>query len=251
MAFEGELQASRFEYKFVIPEERALGIRDFLRAHLEPDDYILTNPDHFYRVNSLYLDSPNRILYRQTAEGLKNRFKLRIRFYDGDPESPAFMEVKRRISGVIRKQRAVIDRAAVRSLLEGNWPDQSQLIDDFKNGQPAAALQDFREGYESVGAGPSIYVCYQREAYVSPDSNHIRVTFDRQLLGSPFHWDTFFIPPATGDHPATGNGDAVILELKFTDRFPTWMQDLVQAFGLQRRSVPKYNLCIEAMGLRP
>jgi hypothetical protein len=251
MASGSRLQASRFEYKFVIDEPLAKNVCDFARTRLEPDDYAKSSSDRSYPVHSLYLDSPNRVLYQQTADGLKNRFKLRIRFYDGDPQGPVFLEVKRRISGVIAKQRAVLDRPTVRSMLEGLWPDPSQLLDDGRKDRSAAALQTFREGCESVGAGPSIYVCYRREAYVSPDSNHIRVTFDRHLMGSPFDWETSFVPPGEGLHPKVGNGDRIILELKFTDRFPAWMEELVQTFNLHRRSVPKYNLCIERMGLRP
>ena len=33
---------------------------------------------------SLYLDAPTLTLYWQIAYGLKNRFKLRIRFYDDE-----------------------------------------------------------------------------------------------------------------------------------------------------------------------
>ncbi len=250
MASEVGVQASRFEFKFVIDEDCASAVRDFVCSYLEPDDYAKNSPDHSYQVNSLYLDSADQILYRQTDCGLKNRFKLRIRFYDGDPQSPTFLEVKRRISGVICKERVAVGRPLVRSLLQGEWPDPTQLAGSGNNGKPAAALAAFRKGSEAIGAAPLIYVSYQREAYVSPKSNHVRITFDRQLLGSPFDWDSFFIPPKTGDRPAIGNAAGVILELKFTDRFPGWMQELVEAFTLQRRSVPKYNLCIETMGLK-
>ena len=45
------------------------------------------------------------------------------------------------------------------------------------------------------------------------------------------------------------NFGGVILELKFSDRFPVWMRDLVDVFGLQRRSVPKYVECVNALGI--
>jgi len=43
--------------------------------------------------------------------------------------------------------------------------------------------------------------------------------------------------------------DFVTLELKFTDRFPHWMRDVVHAFNLERRSVPKYVECVAAKKL--
>ena len=47
-----------------------------------------------YHVHSLYLDSPAYELYHETTEGVKNRFKLRMRFYDDSPEAPVFLEIK-------------------------------------------------------------------------------------------------------------------------------------------------------------
>ena len=38
----------------------------------------------------------------------------------------------------------------------------------------------------------------------------------------------------------------VVLELKYEDRLPAWMQELVRMFGLETQSVPKYGLSIEA-----
>ncbi len=248
MAFRHKLQTSRFEFKFVVDESCAVGIRDFLSSHLEPDEHARSSADNSYRVNSLYLDSRELVLFQQTSGGLKNRFKLRVRFYDGNPDSPAFLEIKRRVTGVILKERAVIAREGVRSLLDGGRPQLSHLLGNNGNAACGGAMQNFCDLYESIDGGPQIYVCYMREAYVSPDSDQVRVTFDRQLLGSPFDRATCLVPPTDGTEPDVGG---VILELKFTDRFPSWMRELVEAFNLQRRSVPKYNMCISAMRLQP
>ena len=37
-----------------------------------------------------------------------------------------------------------------------------------------------------------------------------------------------------------------VLEIKFTDRFPSWTQELVQTFNLRRTSMPKYVECVDA-----
>lgn len=86
-----------------------------------------------------------------------------------------------------------------------------------------------------------------REAYVSPGSDQLRVTFDRQIRGATFDWRIGLSQPTTG---VAANVHGVVLELKFVDRFPHWMRDMVWAFNLQRRSMPKYVHCVEALGLR-
>ena len=249
MPFRHRLQTSRFELKFIINEHCAAGIRDFARGYLEPDEFADPNQGNSYLISSLYLDNRELSLYRQTVAGEKNRFKLRIRFYDNNPDNPAFLEIKRRVTDVICKERAAITREGVEYLLDGGWPGPDYLFGKKKTDTKSiSALENFRSLYTSIGAGPGIYVSYMREAYVSPNSNRVRVTFDRKLYGTRFDRSQCLIPPTDGAYPDVGG---VILELKFTDRFPVWMQDLVQHFNLQRGSMPKYIDCVDALGIQP
>ena len=39
-------------------------------------------------------------------------------------------------------------------------------------------------------------------------------------------------------------GDLVVLELKFTSRFPVWFNHFAQWFGLKQRSATKYANCV-------
>ena len=36
-----------------------------------------------------------------------------------------------------------------------------------------------------------------------------------------------------------------IIEIKFTERFPGWVHDLVRVFGLKQQPVPKYVLSVD------
>jgi len=241
------LPANRFEFKYVVNETCAAAVRHFVLSYLEPDPYADLEHGNSYQLSSLYLDTPDLSLYRQTVAGQKNRFKLRIRFYDNNPRSPALLETKRRVTGVVLKERAVVTRDGVRHLLNGKAPESSWLAGHKSDARSAEALANFCSLRDHIGAGPSIYVSYRREAYVSPENTSIRVTFDRQLLGSPYEQGAELLLPKHGARPKIGNGAKVILELKFTDRFPEWMHELAQLLGLQRTSVPKYILCIDAL----
>lgn len=242
VAYKHHLQTSRFELKYLVDENRAWAIREFVRCHLEPDKYTRSQSDIGYAVCSLYLDTRALALYRQTVRGLKNRFKLRIRFYDDAPESPAFIEIKRRIVNVIRKERVAITREGVERLLCGGWPDELEIAE----GESSAAVHHFCGLRDRIGADPSVYVSFLREAYVSPGSDRFRITLDREVKGShyrpgsPMSWPTRQVKSSI---------DRVILELKFTDRFASWMHDMVRTFNLERCSVPKYVHSIEAVRL--
>ena len=95
------MQLQRFELKYRIGEHTALAIRDFVSSYLEIDEYGATLPNFAYPVHSLYLDSPDLELYRTTINGDKNRFKLRLRFYENRPEAPVYFEIKRRMNNTI------------------------------------------------------------------------------------------------------------------------------------------------------
>lgn len=251
MPFQHKLQASRFELKFIIDEHCAEGVRDFARSYLEVDEYADPEKQNSYPICSLYCDNSELFLCRQTVVGEKNRFKLRIRFYDDNPEHPAFLEIKRRITDVIRKERAKVTRQGARRILAGHGPDRAFLFEPENDEVSGRAMVNFCDLRDNIGGAKGcIYVSYLREAYVSPNSDLIRVTFDRLLRGSPYEQGDALELPAEGVYPAVGNGEKVILELKFTDRFASWMRELVQEFNLQRTSVPKYVHCINKMGLK-
>lgn len=251
MVYRQSLQTSRYELKYVIDESVASGIRDFVRPYLVTDAYADPNNGNTYPVHSLYLDSPNLVLFHQTMQGMKNRFKLRIRFYDGNPESPVFLEIKSRKTDVIQKQRATLTRVGVAELMNGFRPNPCHLVSGNGSMKALSALQEFVNQRDAIRALPACYVSYTREAYVSPESNSVRVTFDRELSGALYDPATPFQPPVSGGKPQMGG---LILELKFTDRFPMWMHELVGAFNLRRRSAAKYIECIQTLGvvaLRP
>src|SRR3989337_1509240 len=94
-----------------------------------------------YRVNSLYLDTPQFGLYRQSTEGIRNRYKLRVRFYDAAEDSPAFLEVKRRVANTIYKQRAAVAKPAAESLICDGRLGMADLLSTEE--KSVRALADF------------------------------------------------------------------------------------------------------------
>ena len=236
---ESRLQSSRFEFKYVIDEARAKEVRQFIASYLEPDAFTVGKEGMGYAVHSLYLDSPDLLTCRATITGHKNRFKLRMRFYDDNPTSPIFLEIKRRVSTVILKQRAAVQRSSIDRLLAGHRLDEHDLISDTDKNREA--LYNFCSLCSKINARPAAYVSYMREGYEPPSNNIVRITFDRNLRGGPFRGNFGLADREQWKAPKIGG---VVLELKFTDRFPHWMHTLAEVFNLDRTSVPKYVECV-------
>jgi hypothetical protein len=231
------MQLQRWELKYVIPEDVALALREFVSSYLEIDEYGAHRPNLSYSIHNLYLDSDDLKIYWGTINGNKNRFKLRLRFYadNPNPQAPVFFEIKRRMNEAILKQRCGVQRPAVEAVLGGQLPMAAELVG--QDSRQLVAIQRFIELSTDLQAYPVAHVSYDREAWISPHDNSVRVTFDRNVLISP-EFDARFT--AEMDDPTPVFGNAVILELKFTGRFPEWFSDMVRVFGLRQGSASKY-----------
>ncbi|NBC64776.1 MAG: VTC domain-containing protein [Bacteroidetes bacterium] len=236
---EQTFQRQRFELKYRINESKAQEIRFFVENYLECDPHGASNPDRSYKVHSLYLDSPGLNTYHRTVNGDRNRYKLRLRYYDSD-DTPIFFEIKQRRNRVIHKKRAQVHPDSVQDLLDGHAPMKNHLIKNTST--ELDALEHFCLLRGKLQASPKMHITYMREAYEERDTNDVRVTIDRDVTSSRVHHN-HFEPKQSGGFKVFGN--TVILELKFTNRFPDWLNELTQRFHLRHESASKYVDSIE------
>jgi hypothetical protein len=225
----------RYEFKYFVPHELLHVLRREIQPFVEPDPYAAQSPNGRYRTNSLYLDSLDLRLFRMTMHGEKTRFKLRIRSYSDSCDQPVFFEIKRRADGIVRKSRCPARRSQAERFLTGE-----QRAANPRDPQPDIA--EFAHLARAIDAGPTFRVRYDREAYEARGGEPTRITFDTDLA---YNFTT------GADLSSGGLGwrqiltDKAIVEIKFTDRFPTWVRSIVQRYNLQRCSVPKYCLSVE------
>ena len=236
----------RYELKYIVDERRAQAIRVYVESYLPADQYMAS--PRGYHVRSLYLDSPDLQLYRQTLAGHRDRFKLRIRFYNENLDR-AKLEIKRRSKDTIRKEVARVNAEAVSRVIASKWPDESQLgWQDRDDESPCAkdnySMQQFCELRDGLTASSQVLVDYWREAYEAAHRDSPRITFDRDLRAAHCRTEDDLAEPRVDFQPEVGG---VILEIKFTPPRPVWLHDLIQQFNLQRRSVPKYVLCADVL----
>ncbi|UCG55640.1 MAG: polyphosphate polymerase domain-containing protein [Phycisphaerales bacterium] len=228
----------RFELKYLLTEAKAEAIAQYVKLYLSLDRYSKLQPGGFYPIVSLYLDSENLQLCRESLGGLKNRFKLRVRAYSDDHNYPSFFEIKRRITNVILKSRAPVLHRNVEALLSG----ATYAPQDYKTDE--RSLNQFQLYMNSIMARPTVLIRYMRQAYEGGTENRVRVTLDRELC-----YKITSKPEVTlnssgwqGNSLTLGH---VILEVKFTARYPAWLNRMVRHFDLRSRSISKYATSIK------
>ncbi len=233
-AADGTLRC-RFEIKYQISESKAAAVEHFIQPYVSPDRYCKLQPTGSYPIVSLYLDSPDLKLCRESVTGKKNRFKLRIRGYNDDPAYPKFFEIKRRLNFVIIKDRQRVTQREVARLLSGGpLPEQYYSTEQ-------ESLKQFLFYLHSIKARPLILIRYIRRAYEDDSETRVRITFDRELCYRMCDQPTVTLGgPGWQRHPIND----VILEIKFTSRFPAWINRMARCLDLQQQSFSKYVNCI-------
>lgn len=234
----------RYEIKFITDEATASRVARYCRANLRFDSHCEDRPNHQYPIHSVYLDSPDFVLARSVIDRRVDRFKLRIRTYRefNHPKDglPAFFEVKRKLNGIVHKTRVKLESDLAEQLLWMNYfPDSVQLPVDSS---AAVNLSKFLHLRQEIQATPALSVYYRREAYESDFGQRVRISFDRDLRYG-------LLDLADGSlrevwWPVRLQG--VILEVKFNDTYPDWVQDLLERSDMVRRGVCKYLICSQA-----
>ena len=234
------LELERHEAKYLIHPALVPQIRDFIRPFCVADDNAEGGLPE-YTVTTLQLDSPSLSLYYAKEQESINRFKIRVRTYGFDGACPVFLEVKRKIKGVIVKTRATVPSSMWGPDIIFNPPQTLK----FRSLKEEYNYLNFVRLVKELGAKPVVLVRYIRESYLGKYDQYSRLTFDRSLCYRPArdwellpkngHW--WSMDSATAhNRPFSG----VILELKTFSDAPLWMVDLTERFDLVRVGFCKY-----------
>lgn len=238
----------RYELKYLIPWSYVEPITEFLKTYCSLDHYseIATDNDYFYKISTLYFDTPNYEFLRQRVEGKAIRFNMRVRAYGDGEKAPYFLEIKNRtgISGVVKKYRATVD--------EQYWPailtDPSFRPLDSDSDAEKANKELFLRLAISYAIEPKILTKYQRRAFFSNVDKYVRVTMDTNMQYRLEHehivcssYDMTNYDNETIYAYNTDSDASVILELKCdVAEVPYWILDLIKAFDLKQIGFSKY-----------
>ncbi|HUU17519.1 MAG TPA: polyphosphate polymerase domain-containing protein [Sedimentisphaerales bacterium] len=228
----------RHELKYHISESKAEAIAQFIKPYLQRDRYCKLHRSGDYPIVSLYLDSDDLQLCRESLGGHKNRFKLRIRSYTDEPDYPRFLEIKRRINTIIMKSRARVMHSDVTTLLAGSpLPPENYTAD-------TETINQFQFYMNNIRARPAVLVRYTRQAYEGGSENRVRVTFDRELAYHVTSLPEVRLAGGAWQRNSFTLG-GVILEVKFTAHYPVWLNRMVKCFNLRQQSISKYASSIK------
>ncbi len=212
----------RIEKKYLLSEAQQEALFQRIGAHLRPDAFGRST------VLSLYLDTPDRRIIRNSIEAADYKEKLRLRSYGtARADSTVFLELKKKYGGVVYKRRAAMTlKEAERYLRMGIKPFESQIMSELDwamrlYGRPKAAM----------------LIACEREAWFDGAHPDLRLTFDRNIR---YRENELRL-----DRGSAGTGllpkDTVLLEIKTAGAMPLWLADALDAEGILPGSFSKYG----------
>ncbi len=253
---------ARKELKYRMRRRRKDALLDELAAFVEPDEYGLT------RITSLYYDTSDRLLAFRSYDKPFYKEKLRLRKY-GDPGNGerVFIEMKKKLNGIVYKRRVGLSYAAARAYLagmpyekacgifplddpvanEGCFSPRSRQIareiDAFmaRYGmlEPSIEVVCLRESFtERVGAGMAGGTRggrYDAESFAAAgQTSGLRITFDSDLLWRDASCSDF-------EPRRLLRGGEFIMEVKTAGALPLWFVHALDDVDARPTSYSKYG----------
>ena len=216
----------RHEVKHLITQADAVSIRNNLSAVAGSDPHVRS--DGSYTIRSLYFDDMRNTALWEKLDGVNERRKFRIRYYNDDL-SFIMLECKQKRDNVGCKLQERLTQDEVKRIMEGDisWMAAS--------GKPL--LVNFYVAMKADGLRPKCVVEYERIPFVYGPGN-VRVTIDWNIrTGYP---DSFLDPDGLSI-PVDGN--PMLLEVKWDDYLPGVIKRAVAVKGRRQAAFSKYAAC--------
>lgn len=222
----------RKEIKFMLSMEQYEALLVEIHKYMDPDKFCVGGKD--YGIYNLYYDTPDDYLIRTSLEKPYYKEKIRLRSYysPASPGDKVFLEIKKKVGGIVTKRRVTMTLAESDAyLLQHQKPVD---LNKYIQKQIFAELDVFLSNYPVV---PKQYISYQRSAFFGKDDPDFRLTFDRQITER--RYDLSLSQPSYGAQIIAPNQR--LMEVKIAGAMPLWLSQKLAELKIYKVSFSKYG----------
>lgn len=212
----------RIEKKYMLTADRHKALLTRIQDRLIPDAHGRST------VCSLYLDTPDFLLIRNSIDAKVYKEKLRLRCYGiPRPEDPVFLELKKKYKGMVYKRRVGLCLMDADDYIRAHiMPPDSQIMREI----------DYAMNFYGRPK-PIIMVSYERDAFFGREDHGLRITFDTAV-----RYRTDRLSPVLGNDGKTIiSDDTVLMEIKTEGAMPLWLSRTLSEMGIFPSSFSKYG----------
>ena len=212
----------RIEKKYFVSPKKIEQLMSKIKELVVPDRHGVST------VCSLYLDTPDFLLIRNSIEAKTYKEKLRLRSY-GTPQKQdkVFLEIKKKFKGVVYKRRISLPLCEAMEYIDTlKKPIDSQIMREI----------DYAMGFYNYPK-PKMLVSYKRMAFFAKDDDNVRITFD-----SSVRYRTESLDLRDGDYGTKIlPDDVIIMEIKTSGAMPLWLSKALDECKIFPTSFSKYG----------
>lgn len=218
----------RHELKYMISVSQFLEIKELIKQYMTPDKY------HKSTIRNIYYDTPSYLLIRRSIDKPLYKEKLRIRTYQTiKNDEDVFVELKKKYKKVVYKRREILPYSVACEFL-----DNSKLPNDL---QITKEIAYFLKYYKDLKR--TMFLSYEREAYISVDDQNLRITFDQNIMWRDFDLDLSKEPYGNSILPE----GMILMEIKTVMGYPKWLVDYLSQNKIYKISFSKYGISYKEM----
>ncbi len=251
----------RVEKKYRLNAQQMVDLSVALAPYIEVDEYGVT------RIDSLYLDTPERTLIARSLEKPLYKEKLRVRSYgDIAKASYVFVEMKKKYDGVVYKRRVKMSALAAKAWLRGASYEEAVRSYPLDVGEEDGRVADGSDQPELSWTNkqiareidamiarcgkmePSMLITCNRSAYRARHGmdSAVRVTFDNGISYRDLHFDGEAKPLFV---PLLEPGE-MLMEVKCAGSMPLWLVDALSGVRAYPSSFSKYGNAYQDVAAR-
>ena len=223
----------RYEKKFLVSAEQEKRLTAFLTENMDMEFDAYCRDGKVYAIHNVYFDDENNSVINASLARPKFKEKLRLRSYECPKtgEEQVFLELKRKVRGIVTKRRATLSyNAAMDFVVRGIRPK----TDSYSKNRMYDEIAYFLERKK---VAPKVVISYEREALFSKTDPSLRVTFDRNIITRREQVD--LMAGAWGE-PLLPDGER-LMEVKFLHAPPKVLCDFLTDEKIFMQSFSKYG----------
>lgn len=226
---------ARKEVKFLLDMNQYHELMKSINEYMNPDKFCIGGKE--YGIYNIYYDTPDDYLIRESLSKPYYKEKIRLRSYysPASPDSTVFLEIKKKIGGIVTKRRVTM---TLEESDEYFATRKKPKFDKYITEQVFSELDVFLDTYPIA---PKQYISYQREAFFGKDDNDFRLTFDRKITERRYDLRL--------DHESYGNyiigADQRLMEVKVGNAVPEWLIKKLSELQIYKVSFSKYGRAYE------
>ncbi len=212
----------RVEKKYRLTPAQKDALLTIIGPHLTPDIHGRNT------ICSLYLDTPDHLIIRNSIIARTYKEKLRLRSY-GTPtmDDLVFLEIKKKFKGVVYKRRERMNlQQAMAYIEQGEKPCDSQIMREIDY-----AMRFYRS------PKPMMLIAYEREAYFDAENPDLRITFDTNVRARDT--DCRLENGSHGEYLLPE--DVILMEIKTGGAMPVWLASALSQCGILPGRFSKYG----------